>query len=94
MAASIGPTTGREHLSTARSRESVLGCDRIQSGNVVVLSKLDSTHSRFIGQGIEQERRRLGGHLLRPEGARKSGVELDLHPDGEKLVPVVPLLRT
>jgi hypothetical protein len=45
-----GMKSGRPTVAgVVGSRESVLGCDGIQSGNVVVLSKLDATHSRFIG---------------------------------------------
>ena len=34
----------------------------------------------------------LGGYLLRPEGTRRSGAELDLHSGAEELVPVVSIL--
>ena len=34
----------------------------------------------------------LRGHLRRPKGAHRQGVELDLHPAGEALVSVVSIL--
>ena len=65
-------------------------CHRLQSGNVELLPELDAPHARFARQGIAKERRRLGGHLHWPEAARRSGVQLALHPGRSEMVPVVP----
>jgi len=41
----------------------------LQSGNVGLLPECTKPHSRFAGQRLEEERRRLGGPLLWPEAA-------------------------
>ena len=49
-----------------------------------------TAHARFARQGLAEERRRHGGRLLWPEAARRSGVQLALHPARPEVVSVVP----
>jgi hypothetical protein len=85
---------GREQLPAARSSKCacarVLVRNRLQSENVELLSQRDAPHTRFARQGIAQERRRDGGHLLWPEATRRSAVQLALHPGRSEMVPLVP----
>src|SRR5208337_5008335 len=87
---------GRKYLSVARPRECsckrVLGPDRVRPRDGGLLSQFDVPHGRFLGQRSAKECRWLRGHLRRPKGAHRQGVELDLHPAGEELVPVVSIL--
>src|SRR4029434_8957972 len=47
-----------------------------------------------VAHGPAEERRRLGGHLLRAEGAEAPREQLDSHRPGAQLVLVLPSLRT
>src|SRR5262249_6235951 len=89
---------GKRHIPPARAAQRAGGAllvgDRLRPRDTRAAPRPGAVEHRFNDAGIAEERRRLGGRLLRREGTRSQGVELGAHARRKAIRTDVPLLRS